>query len=269
MQAFNKPAARAPTERELVLFQNSNTTRGMLHALRNVSEPAGQRALTVQLLFAPSTTKNKSMKGVNSFMIYRSYYYQIPDLRGYTMKACSPSLSLLWNQDANQQLWDLMAKAYTIMRDQEKLSCKDFMNSVGPALNIPSPATYLEDHGWKFTLLEVDEIQLVRMPDALPVQSLVSAGLVDPAISVDDILRCAQFKGPSSGYKPEQYATSTFLGHSIQQAPEQADQRQAPVHTMLSVHDIRVAEKKNRRAKLQTGKRSSTILSLQAARSTG
>jgi len=70
-------------EKEMVLFENKGTTREMLEVLRNVSEPALQRALTVRLLFTPpvvarlstaSKKGKKTMKGVNCFVGFRCKY---------------------------------------------------------------------------------------------------------------------------------------------------------------------------------------------------
>jgi len=184
------------------------------------------------------------------------------------MMSLSPALGKLWKQDANQPLWTLMAKAWTLIRDQVgsvEAPRDEFFKILCPALHIPSPATYLEDHGWKVDLNEAGVAVLMRIPDAPPVQSLVNAGLVDPTLSVHDLISYAKDSGYAVNYKPEHNTTSsTFLGLSSQQDTKQADHQQVPAHAMVSDHDIRVAEKKKRRAKQQTGNKSSAVQSLQA-----
>jgi len=169
------------------------------------------------------------------------------------MKVMSGVLGDLWHQDLNQSLWTLIAQAWTTIRDEvgdNKARRDEFFNVLFDHLPIPSPATYLEDHGLSVKMNEAGVLTLERLPHPPLVQSLVSAGLVSPTLSAEDLVAFAQCHGYALGYKPDMNASSgTFLGRSVQQRNKSF---QVPAYATFPDPKIRVTKNKKRRFELQT-----------------
>jgi hypothetical protein len=148
------------------------------------------------------------------------------------MKKVSSPLSVLWHADPNKDLWSLMAKAWSIMRDQvgkDKAPLNAFLSLVCEGYGLPSPETYLEDMGW-FLFIEDDTPKVCRDDLAHDVR-----GAVPQALSVKDIIKFVQCRGYCSEQTFQETPTSsTFLRHSSGRA-----------------EDARLAERNKRRAQRQ------------------
>lgn len=142
------------------------------------------------------------------------------------MKVISAVLGELWRNDLNQPLWALIAQAWTMVRDQVgdvKARRDEFFRILCDHLPIPSPITYLEDHGWNIKMNEEGALGLERLPNPPLVQSLASAGLISSTLSAEELIVLAQDQGYAMDYKPDLNASSgTFLGRSPQQLPAYA-----------------------------------------------
>jgi hypothetical protein len=291
MQALNSSAAAAPNAAAIVPFNTKSPSRHVLTALCTLRDPDFRLAVTTQLLLAPSSLmslaaaskeKKSKKKAVNSFVGFRceywldcmfsqarltcyvGHYTQIPALKGLPMMAMSGVLGDLWRQDLNQSLWALIAQAWTAIRDQVgdvKARRDEFFQVLFDHLPIPSPATYLEDHGLSVKMNEAGVLTLEHLPNPPMVQSLVSAGLISPTLSSEELIVLAQGQGFALDYKPGMNASSaTFLGRSVQQ---RNDQRQVPAYATFPDPRIRVTKNKKRRFELQTRTTESNFCLLQ------
>jgi hypothetical protein len=180
------------------------------------------------------------------------YYIKIPAIMDFPMKSMSGVLGALWHQDENQQLWAIMSQAWTIVRDQvgdgSKARRDEFFLILLQKLPIPSPATYLEDHGWKVNMNEAGFLTLERVPNPPPVQSINAAGT-----SVEELVAYVLDSGFAGGHKVKLNASlATFLGGSTQQDANGAPQWQTPAYAKFPDPKIRVAEKKKRRFEMRT-----------------
>ncbi|KAG2421494.1 hypothetical protein HFD88_005469 [Aspergillus terreus] len=97
---------------------------------------------------------------LNSFIAFRSYYSIIfPEL---TQKSKSGILRFLWQNDPFKAKWAILAKAYSIIRDDHDsdVSLDTFLALNAGFIGILEPTRYLEVMGWE---LQVDEQQQYTM----------------------------------------------------------------------------------------------------------
>ncbi|KAF2105211.1 MAT1-1-1 mating-type protein [Lophiotrema nucula] len=257
MASTNQPttivAHRDPTDAEIAYFLSTRTGAEMVQLVHAIGDPTAQAALTTALLFAPpvvsgrTTTPEKAekaKKAVNGFVAFRSYYKSIPSLKLWPMMKLSGPLGLMWGREANKPLWSLLGKAWSIIRDQigeEKASRDQFFRIICPYLNIPSPETYLDRHGWKFDTDDEGAPRLTR--ESTPTPESLDVGIAATTLSVEDIIQYCQSMGYAQEFVLDTNLTSsTFLGHSLSTTTMQ---------TTDSVHEARVAVRNKRRAKRQ------------------
>lgn len=133
------------------------------------------------------------------------------------MKKLSNPLGTMWESDPNKSLWSLLAKAWSIMRDQvgkDNVPLHDFFQLICPHLNIPPPETYLEEHGWKIILDNEHGPRLTRHPLFDPTTMNVGVCTAE-ALSVEDVITYCQNSGYAQDFKGSKNANSaTFLAHS-------------------------------------------------------
>ncbi|KAF2034417.1 hypothetical protein EK21DRAFT_97541 [Setomelanomma holmii] len=240
-------------------FLQARSGREIVAMMRDVSSPAAQAALTAALLLSPpvvdepmpATTPEKAKKALNAFT--------------WPMKTLSHLVGQLWEAEPNKSLWSLMAKAWSSIRDQvgnENAPLDKFFQSICPYLKISSPDTYLESHGWKLHINNEVCPVLVR-DSANPLAASISAGFADMAISVEDITSICQQTGYAPNYVPKlNMSSSTFLGRSVNPAPEKGKQQPSITDAESSFHTVRVVARNVRRVRRQTVKESSTAPAL-------
>ncbi|KAH9866459.1 hypothetical protein IAQ61_008464 [Plenodomus lingam] len=227
-EAFARAVVRDPTSAEVGRYLTTRTGAQMAHLMRSIREPAAQAALTAALLAAPrivpavagrSTVPEKNKKALNAFVGFRCYYIAIPMFKSIPMKLLSQPIGMIWEVDPNKSLWSLMAKAWSLIRDQigkNNAPLDEFFAIVCPILNIPSRETYLEYHGWTLTIDKEGAPTLSRN-DAFEVTPVRSQATETP-LSVDDIINFAKAGGYALGYVADANTVSaTFLSHQARE----------------------------------------------------
>jgi hypothetical protein len=183
------------------------------------------------------------------------YYITIPIFKQFPMKKLSNLVGQLWEVDPNKSLWSLLAKAWSAIRDQvgkDNAPLTDFFLIICPYLKVPSPETYLEDHGWMLKLNNEGSPVLCRDADAVPTATL-SAGFADMTLSVEDITSICQTAGYAQNYVPKQDLTSsTFLGCSVNPTLKKSAQQPSTTQAVSTVQRMRVAARNHRRARRAT-----------------
>ncbi|KAJ4346199.1 hypothetical protein N0V95_005615 [Ascochyta clinopodiicola] len=266
---------RDPTSTEIALFLSTRSGDQMMQLVQSIRAPAAQATLTASLLFVPptvvarTTPPEKTRKALNAFVGFRckigsqfhldeadedsGYYISIPTFKPWPMKKLSNPMGIMWEADHNKSLWSLITKAWSVIRDQigkDKAPLDQFFSIICPYLNIPSPETYLEHCGWTFITDEEGTPTLSR--GSAPSADAFRAGIVDMALSVEDIINYCQSMGYAQAYMSDVDVNSpTFLTQSCSQfAGKSTVKSQTPLTS--SAHDGRLAARHKRRAKRQT-----------------
>ncbi|KAK2589560.1 hypothetical protein QQS21_012765, partial [Conoideocrella luteorostrata] len=95
---------------------------------------------------APNKTKQRPL---NAFMAFRSNYVGIfPD---FQQKTAAGFITLLWNRDPFRERWALLARVYTIIRNdigKDRIILAHFLAYACPLMGIPRPDIYLAIFGW-------------------------------------------------------------------------------------------------------------------------
>lgn len=154
-----------------------------------------------------------------------------------------------------------MAKAWSIIRDQigkDKAPLDQFFQIICPYLNIPSPETYLERHGWELIINEDGSPSLSR--NYAPSSDLCGAGIVNMALSVEDIIMYCQSMGYAQEYTPQSTAASpTFLAHPQGHPVISNSTVGLQTQTADPVHTHRVAARNKRRTRRQNAKSAGAV----------
>jgi hypothetical protein len=193
------------------------------------------------------------------------YYIPIPIFKPWPMKKLSNPMGVMWESDPNKSLWSLMAKAWSIIRDQigkDKAPLDQFFQIICPYLNIPSPEAYLERHGWELVIGADGSPTLSR--NFAPSSDLCGAGIVNMALSVEDIIIYCQSMGYAQEYTPQSTTDSpTFLAHPHGHAIANSSTLGLQMQTADPVHTHRVAARNKRRTKRQNAKNTGVVPMLQ------
>nr|BAP25502.1 mating type protein 1 [Pseudopyrenochaeta lycopersici] len=263
---------RDPTAAEIAQFLITRSGGQMVQIVQAIREPAAQAALTASLLFAPppiagrSAVPEKAKKALNAFVGFRCYYISIPVFKPWPMKKLSNLMGAIWEADPNKSLWSLMAKAWSTIRDQigkDKPPLDQFFRIICPYLNMPSPETYLELYGWDIIISKEGGPMISR--DLTTEPAAVSGGMVDSAISVEDIISYCQSIGYAQEYVSSTTTTSpTFLGLSIKQAAGKSPRAKVTTQKAGLAYESRVIARNKRRAKRQSARHTGISPSLQA-----
>lgn len=132
------------------------------------------------------------------------------------MKNRSPLLSFLWDFDPNKSKWSLLAKAWSIIRDQigkERAPLDEFFKCACPYFNLPAPEDYLAIFGW--VPVQGSERNILTF-ERNPEFSAEHTGTVESheALSVEDIIHHVQTQGYAGSFVlSSNLTTTTFLGH--------------------------------------------------------
>nr|ADE44127.1 MAT1 [Alternaria brassicicola]ADE44128.1 MAT1 [Alternaria brassicicola]BAJ10491.1 mating type protein MAT1-1-1 [Alternaria brassicicola]BAJ10492.1 mating type protein MAT1-1-1 [Alternaria brassicicola] len=250
---------RNPAEAEVDRFLQTRSGKQMVQLFRLIPEPAAQAALTARLLLlAPPVMSGrrfiapeKAKKALNAFVGFRCYYISIPQFKSWPMKKLSNLIGLLWEADPNKSLWSLMAKAWSTIRDQigkDKAPLDQFFSLICTHLKMPTPESYLAVLGWSVSVNEEGDPTISR--DGSTRSACVGTGLLDIALSVEDIIAYVQSMGYASTYVANANTASlTFLGHSVNPTAEKSNLVLAGTPTVASTTDRRTTARNKRRAK--------------------
>ncbi|KAL8815148.1 MAG: hypothetical protein Q9191_008486 [Dirinaria sp. TL-2023a] len=98
--------------------------------------------------------KRNTQRPLNSFFAFRAYYAKI--FKGLQQKENSPFLSKLWEHDPFKAKWAILAKAYSIIRDEKDIRDREllqkFLKVNTGFVEMVTPEVYLETLGWTFVV---------------------------------------------------------------------------------------------------------------------
>ncbi|KAI1551947.1 mating-type protein MAT-1 [Pyrenophora tritici-repentis] len=235
-EGLNATMIRDPTNAEIAEFLANRSGAQMLQLMRYIREPAAQVAFANQMMNLPAPVSNsratpelvqKPKKALNAFVGFRCeftiscYYIDIPAFKSWPMKKLSNLLGILWESDPNKPLWSLLAKAWSMLRDQltkEVAPLDEFFGIVCTELGVPHPDWYLEANGW---ILSHDQDGNPTLSREAGIEPTVATA-ADKALSVEDIIRVAQGKLFAMTYKHCLNGSSTFLAERM--APHNTSQ---------------------------------------------
>jgi hypothetical protein len=194
-----------------------DTTRAELDALL-VSSPEIRQKITeflltrnrgetpLNLVMHKKATKAKRIKSaklinnlshpakrpLNSFMAFRAFYNVI--FCQWQQKEASPCLTRMWHEDPFHAKWAIVAKAYSVIRDQvgkAQAPLDQFLQLVCPVVGILAPEEYLGNMGWNMLDGHNKEVVRTTAPNFLS----FDAALLTTTMSADDLVRLCQKVG--------------------------------------------------------------------------
>ncbi|GLA12459.1 hypothetical protein AnigIFM62618_008404 [Aspergillus niger] len=121
---------------------------------------------------------------LNSFIAFRSYYsVMFPDL---TQKAKSGILRFLWQNDPFKAKWAIVAKAYSIIRDDHDngVSLETFLKLNANLIGIIEPDRYLDIMGWELNVDGQQQYTMAKVKITATPEAELSTNY-----SVDDIVK--------------------------------------------------------------------------------
>ncbi|KAE8351484.1 mating-type protein MAT alpha 1-domain-containing protein [Aspergillus coremiiformis] len=143
---------------------------------------------------ASSNTRSSASRGkrvsdakrrpLNSFIAFRSYYsVMFPDL---TQKAKSGILRFLWQNDPFKAKWAILAKAYSIIRDDHDsdVCLESFLRLNAKLIGIIGPSRYLEVMGWQLDVDDQQQYTIARVKATTTNEAEISTNY-----SVNDIVK--------------------------------------------------------------------------------
>lgn len=106
-----------------------------------------------------------------------------PDL---TQKARSGILKFLWSNDSFKAKWAILAKAYSIIRDDHdgEVTLEQFLSLNAPFIRIIEPVRYLEMMGWELSVDEEQQYTMAKVKAVTPIDTEVATNY-----SVDDVVK--------------------------------------------------------------------------------
>ncbi|KAL8922209.1 MAG: hypothetical protein Q9172_003670 [Xanthocarpia lactea] len=135
--------------------------------------------------------KEKTSRSVNSFMMFRCHYATL--FEAFQQKVISTYIVFLWQSDPFKAKWALLAKAYSIIRDQvgkEHAPLDAFLSLVIDFVGIIDPCSYLVTMGWDISVDELGTVSLVKNDT-----SNIDNGMLSTKLSVEDIITFASARG--------------------------------------------------------------------------
>ncbi|KAL4938073.1 hypothetical protein BDV06DRAFT_215412 [Aspergillus oleicola] len=121
---------------------------------------------------------------LNSFIAFRSFYSTIfPNI---TQKSKSGILRFLWQNDVFKAKWTILAKAYSIVRDEHdtEVSLESFLTLCAELIGILQPDRYLDAMGWELTLNDQQQYMMARVKNPVATEAQRSTNC-----SVDDLIK--------------------------------------------------------------------------------
>ncbi|KAH8703735.1 alpha mating-type protein MAT1-1-1 [Talaromyces proteolyticus] len=164
-RAFNMFILNLPTGdlNELISFARHSSGKEQPFAENSILRQAGEVLKSISLnddghgmpqspsvSSRSSRSKNgteKKLRPLNSFIAYRSFYSTM--FTDMTQKSKSGIIKYLWQIDPYKGKWAILAKAYSILRDDhsDNVSLDTFLDLMVPFIGLIQPASYLEAMG--------------------------------------------------------------------------------------------------------------------------
>ncbi|CEJ95236.1 hypothetical protein VHEMI10727 [[Torrubiella] hemipterigena] len=145
-------------------------------------------------------SKTKSRRPLNAFMAFRSYYVKMfPDL---PQKNASPCLTMLWHNEPSRNKWVLIAKVYSILRDEfgkPKVPLADFLKYACPVMHVVEPAAYFKVVGRALVKDTDGNFKVVQVAPEPSLKKIRQHCRSSPSTEVDLVLEMVQ-----NGYCPEE-----------------------------------------------------------------
>ncbi|KAL4922172.1 mating-type protein MAT alpha 1-domain-containing protein [Aspergillus aurantiobrunneus] len=141
---------------------------------------------------------NGKRRPLNSFIAFRSFYSAIfPDI---TQKSRSGILRFLWQNDPFKAKWTILAKAYSIIRDEHdtQVSLVSFLALNAELIGILEPDRYLDTMGWELTLNDQQQYTMARIKSPVATEAQLSTNC-----SVDDLIKHCYATGYVTEDKPK------------------------------------------------------------------
>lgn len=209
-----------PTDANASFDKNSFSSNDLLpcNNVGMMQQAPMSTAVTFSPPNAPATEAPTQRKALNAFVGYRCYYIYAPQFKPWPMKKLSGVLATMWDVEPNKAIWALLAKAWSLIRDQigkERAPLDVFFKIMCPAMSLPSADTYLELYGWALKVKPDGEPYVSRdfIPGALPeVPS-------NPTMSIGDIIRYCHGFGYALEFEVDERMTPTTF--HIQLGPRQ------------------------------------------------
>ncbi|KAK2804546.1 hypothetical protein FQN51_001747 [Onygenales sp. PD_10] len=152
--------------------------------------------------------ENGKLRPLNSFIAFRSYYSTaFPEL---SQKIKSGVLRLLWNSDPFKAKWAILAKAYSIVRDNHagQVSLESFLALNGPLIGIVAPSDYLRVMGLQLVVNMDKQYSVIETNHNIgPTQDDLTTNL-----SVNDIVDHCYQTGYVAGVLPANIIGSQGVG---------------------------------------------------------
>ena len=137
------------------------------------------KATNMDLVPAEPKETKQATRPVNCFMMFRSKYlfrslefeealltraaYYSTMFGNAHQKEISGVITFLWQHDANHNMWIILAKAYSIIRDAQGKAMSPievFLIINAPFVNVPPPGDYLRAMGWAIS--DGNEASIIR-----------------------------------------------------------------------------------------------------------
>ncbi|KAF2021740.1 mating-type protein MAT alpha 1, partial [Aaosphaeria arxii CBS 175.79] len=219
-------ASREPTFDEIEQFLKTRTQAQIMQLVQNFDDPVQRAHFVSTFLNAPrinvkskASSKHakeseaiKAKKALNAFVAFRCFYIHCLGFKPWPMKKLSNSLGKMWELDLNKPLWSMMAKAWSLIRDQigkDNASLTEFLNIVCPYLNIPPCKDYLDLFQWEVNISD-EGLPVVRRDPEAPIQKDRASGTAPKTLSVKDIIEHCQMSGYALNFVYDTSATSAF-----------------------------------------------------------
>ncbi|GFF83436.1 alpha mating-type protein MAT1-1-1 [Aspergillus lentulus] len=168
-----------------LLLPNATPANAANYALDNHHGAAVPVAATPRpLVTRAKRTQEGKKRPLNSFIAFRSFYSVIfPDL---TQKAKSGILRFLWQNDPFKAKWAILAKAYSIIRDDHgsEVSLDQFLEITAKFIGLFEPARYLDAMGWQLNFDDQQQYTMAKVKITTIPEADVSTNY-----SVDDIVK--------------------------------------------------------------------------------
>ncbi|GAM43843.1 mating-type protein [Talaromyces pinophilus] len=145
--------------------------------------------------------EKKKLRPLNSFMAYRSFYSTMfPEM---TQKTKSGIIKDLWQADPYKGKWAILAKAYSLLRDDHRneVSLDSFLELTVPFIGLIQPEDYLEIMGCRLVTTDgqyhIENVSPAR-PDLSESATNLSVGDVlqhcyeNGYVEVDDVQHTTQ-----------------------------------------------------------------------------
>jgi hypothetical protein len=203
------PEMRQKLAEVILNFKPSDT-----HVQTSMRKKASKNKRSKALKPADQTSDltRAAKRPLNSWMAFRCFYAVI--FAQWQQKEISGFLTRMWQDDPFKAKWTIVAKAYSIIRDQvgkTQAPLDHFLQLVCPLVGIIEPPKYLGKMGWAMPNTETKEMTRDFFPDL----TRFDAYLLKTNLSADDIVQHCQEAGYACGNMMMCKSSSSILGFII------------------------------------------------------